>query len=57
MKKKVEKKSGKVRYPIGFKMILIFAALVVGVLGLSTFVVAKLVSRDLRSKAQDTNYS
>lgn len=57
MEKKTNKKGTKVKYPIGLKLILIFAALVVGVLGLSTFIVSELVGRDLKSKAQDTNLS
>lgn len=45
----------KVKYPIGFKLILIVAVLVLMVLGLSTALVVFMVSRDSETKAKDTN--
>ena len=45
----------KVKYPIGFKLIMIVAFLVLMVLGLSTALVVYMVSRDSETKAKDTN--
>ncbi len=45
----------KVKYPIGLKMVMIVAFLVVLVLGLSTALVVFMVSRDSETKAKDTN--
>ncbi|MCQ2597711.1 MAG: HAMP domain-containing protein [Treponema sp.] len=45
----------KVKYPIGLKMVMIVAVLVVLVLGFSTAMVVYMVSRDSEAKAKDTN--
>ncbi len=45
----------RVKYPIGLKLILIVATLVLLVLGLSTALVVYMVSRDSETKAKDTN--
>lgn len=52
---KINEEKQKVKYPIGFKLILIVAVLVLLVLGLSTALVVYMVSRDSETKAKDTN--
>src|SRR5574344_1369412 len=45
----------KVSFPISFKLILIFAGLVLLVLGITTYMVSTLVRNDEKIKAEETN--
>lgn len=51
--KKIKKQ--KIRHPIGMKLILLFAVLVIFALGITTFMVARLFTSDVGVRAMDNN--
>lgn len=57
MSKKEKKMKKNVRFPIGFKLVLIFSIMVIFALGATTFMIAKLFSDDERINANDTNFT
>ena len=50
-------KDSKIKFPISLKHILLFSALIILVLGVSTFLVSTLVRGDDRRKAEDNNHT
>src|SRR5574344_385241 len=54
---KKEVNSQKVKFPISFKLVLIFSMLVVVVLGVTTYMVSTLVRNDEKIKAEENNHT
>ena len=50
-------KDSKIKFPISLKHILLFSALIILVLGVSTFLVSTLVRGDDRRKAEENNHT
>src|SRR5574344_112367 len=53
----MKEKKQKVKFPISFKLILIFTILIVAVLGLTTYMVSTLVRSDEQVKAEENNHT